>query len=203
MTTRHGPFSNKVRIVLASGSPRRREMLEGLGIDFTIIKAPDSVEPLPQRGDDPDQFAEKASLAKAEAVQADNPNAVVIGSDTIVVLGREIMGKPKNDDDAMRMLSSLVGATHRVVSGCAICTPDGPPTVFSVSTDVTMGDLPLETLYSYIQTGEPRDKAGAYAIQGIGGFLVESISGSYNNVVGLPLHKMVRHLMRLKAIIPR
>lgn len=203
MTALKGPFTNTKPIILASGSPRRREMFENLGINFKVIKAPDEVEPSPIPGENPDRFAEKASLAKAQAIHAEHPESVVIGSDTIVVLGNEIMGKPKNDDDAMLMLSKLAGNTHRVVSGCAICHPDGESEVFSVSTDVTMGEHSLEALYAYIRTGEPSDKAGAYAIQGIGGFLVESISGSYNNVVGMPLAKLLEVLTAKGFVIPR
>ncbi|WP_126381363.1 Maf family protein [Desulfovibrio ferrophilus] len=197
-----GPLEAVQSIILASGSPRRKDMLQSLGIDFNIQVSPGE-EPDPMLGEDPDGYARRASLAKAEAVAKLNPEAIVIGSDTIVVLDNEIMGKPSGPDEAMLMLSKLVGNTHRVVSGCAVFHPGGEPKLFSVSTDVTMGPQPLEVLFAYVATGEPMDKAGAYAIQGQGGFLVESISGSYNNVVGLPLHKLVDILFELRAIRPR
>lgn len=201
-TNAHGPLEAVQPIVLASGSPRRKDMLEALGLDFEIVASP-AAEPEPDPGEDPDAFARRAALAKAEAVARIRPEAVVIGSDTIVALENEIMGKPESPDQAMLMLSRLVGNTHRVVSGCAVFPPGGEPTLFSVSTDVTMGPQPLEVLFAYVATGEPMDKAGAYAIQGRGGFLIETISGSYNNVVGLPLHRLVEVLFRLRAVRPR
>lgn len=200
--TAPGPLEAVQPIILASGSPRRKDMLAALGIDFQVTPSP-AAEPQPDPGEDPEGYARRASLAKAEAVAKNNPGAVVIGSDTIVVLDGEIMGKPDSPDNAMLMLSRLVGNTHRVVSGCAVFAPGLEPELFSVSTDVTMGPQPLEVLFAYVATGEPMDKAGAYAIQGQGGFLVETIAGSYNNVVGLPLHKLVEVLFRLRAIRPR
>lgn len=197
-----GPLKAVQPIILASGSPRRRDMLQSLGIEFTVQVSPEE-EPEPMPGEDPDGYARRASLAKAQAVAREHPEAVVIGSDTIVVLGDEIMGKPSGQNEAMLMLSKLVGNTHRVVSGCAVFHPGGEPKVFSVSTDVTMGPQPLEILFAYVATNEPMDKAGAYAIQGQGGFLVESIRGSYNNVVGLPLHRLVEILFELRAVRPR
>jgi len=189
-------------IVLASGSPRREEMLTALGIDFTIIPCP-AEEPVPEPDEAPEAYACRASLAKASYVAAEHPDAVVIGSDTIVVLDGEIMGKPSGPNEAMLMLSKLVGNTHCVISGCAVYHPGGEPEVFAVSTSVTMGPQPLEILFAYVATGEPMDKAGAYAIQGKGGFLVESIRGSYNNVVGLPLHRLVETLFSIRAVRPR
>jgi len=200
--THPGPLEAVQPIVLASGSPRRKDMLQSLGIDFTVHVSPVD-EPEPMLGEDPDGYARRASLAKAEAVAKLHPEAVVIGSDTVVVLDNEIMGKPAGPDEAMLMLSKLVGNTHRVVSGCVVFPPGGEPKIFSVSTDVTMGPQPLEVLFAYVATGEPMDKAGAYAIQGQGGFLIESISGSYNNVVGLPLHRLVEILFDLRAVRPR
>ncbi len=198
-TTMPGVLDAIQPIVLASGSPRRQEMLAALGIEFTIAPCPEP-EPQPEPGEDPDAYARRASRAKAAAVAALYPEAVVIGSDTIVVLDDEIMGKPAGPDEAILMLSRLVDNTHRVVSGCAVHHPGGKPVVFSVSTDVTMGPQPLEVLLAYVATGEPMDKAGAYAIQGQGGFLVQSIRGSYNNVVGLPLARLVETLFTIRAV---
>lgn len=197
-----GVFESALPIVLASGSPRRRDMLAALGLDFSVVPSP-ADEPPPIPGEDPDAYARRASEAKAEAVAAMHPEVVVIGSDTVVVLDDEIMGKPADQNDAMLMLSRLVGNTHRVVSGCCVIPPEGRPELFSVSTQVTMGPQPLEVLFAYIASGEPMDKAGAYAIQGRGGFLVESITGSYNNVVGMPLARLVDVLTALRAIRPR
>ena len=199
--TASGPFEAIRPIILASGSPRRKDMLTSLGLTFEIIPSP-AAEPTPDPGEDPEGFARRAALAKAEAVAKAHPEAVVIGSDTIVVLDGEIMGKPTGPDDAMFMLSRLVGNTHRVVTGCALFRPGGEPSIFAVSTDVTMGPQPLEVLFAYVATGEPTDKAGAYAIQGKGGFLVESITGSYNNVVGLPLAKVLEVLLAWGVVVP-
>ncbi|SKA66483.1 Maf family protein [Desulfobaculum bizertense] len=199
-----GPFQSIQRIILASGSPRRCEMLESIGLDFEIIPAPDECEPEPEDHETPEEFAVRAALAKADAVHKANKDAIVIGCDTIVTLDDEIMGKPSGTTDAMMMLSKLVDNTHHVISGCAVYHPSSPrPECFSVSTEVTMGPQPLEVLFSYIETGEPMDKAGSYAIQGKGGFLIESISGSYNNVVGLPLARLVQCLQTIRAIRPR
>ena len=186
-------------IVLASGSPRRSEMLAALGLAFTVAPSPEP-EPMPLPGEAAETYALRAARAKAAAVAALHPQAVVIGSDTVVVLGSEIMGKPSGPDEAMLMLSRLVGATHRVVSGCAVHHPGGEPVAFTVSTEVTMGPQPLEVLFAYVASGEPMDKAGAYAIQGRGGFLVESIQGPYHHGVGLPLHRLVDILSAIRAV---
>lgn len=198
-----GPFEAAQRIILASGSPRRREMLESLGLEFDIIPSP-AGEPLPDDGESPTDYATRAAIAKAEAVFELHPDAVVIGSDTVVCLDGEIMGKPDNENDALLMLSKLVDNTHLVVSGCAVYHPHASaPVAYSVTTEVTMGPQPLEVLVSYITSGEPMDKAGSYAIQGKGGFLVQSINGSYNNVVGMPLAHLVETLQNIRAIRPR
>lgn len=188
-------------IILASASPRRKDMLAALGIDFTIIPSPKE-EPDPRLGESPDAYVRRAARDKAAAVAEAHPDAVVIGSDTIVVLDEEIMGKPSGPDEAMLMLTRLVGNTHHVISGCAVFHPGGAPVVFSTATEVTMGPQTLDVLMAYVATGEPLDKAGAYAIQGRGGFLVQTISGSYNNVVGLPLARLVDTLFTIRAVRP-
>ncbi|GAB6176091.1 Maf family nucleotide pyrophosphatase [Desulfobaculum senezii] len=198
-----GPFEAAQRIILASGSPRRREMLENLGLEFDIIPSPGN-EPAPAPDESPEDYAQRAAIAKAEAVAEDYPDAVVIGSDTVVTLDGEIMGKPSDQNEALLMLSKLVDNTHRVVSGCAVFHPHASqPVAFTVATEVTMGPQPLEVLFSYASSGEPMDKAGSYAIQGKGGFLVQSINGSYNNVVGMPLAHLVDVLQDIRAIRPR
>ncbi len=189
-------------LVLASGSPRRREMLAGLGLRFEVLQSPEP-EPLPLPGEAARDYALRAAQAKAQAVAALRPGAVVLGSDTVVVLGDEIMGKPADPDEAMLMLTRLVGTTHHVVSSCVLLRPDGPPARLAVSTEVTMGPQPLGVILAYVATGEPLDKAGAYAIQGRGGFLVERIRGSYTNVVGLPLAEVVEVLVSWGVVAPR
>jgi septum formation protein len=196
-----GVFEAARPLVLASGSPRRSEMLAGLGLRFEVLPCPEP-EPVPLPGETAEVYALRASRAKAVAVAALRPDAVVLGADTVVVLGEEIMGKPADPDEAMLMLTRLVGATHRVVSGCVLVQPGGGVTEFAVSTEVTMGPQPLGAIMAYVATGEPMDKAGAYAIQGRGGFLVERIHGSYTNVVGLPLAETVDALLACGAVAP-
>lgn len=196
-----GPYRSARPIVLASGSPRRRELLGSLGVDFEVL--PVDAEPAPQDGEAPADFAERAALAKAREAAALRPDAVILAADTIVVLDEEIMGKPESENEAMLMLTRLVNNTHHVITGCALMAPDqNEPSVFHVKTQVTMGPQPLEALLAYAHCGEPMDKAGAYAIQGVGGFLVSAISGSYTNVVGLPLAEVVEILVAWGGIIP-
>ncbi len=188
-------------IILASGSPRRRDFLHDLGLPFSVDTAPDA-EPTARPDEIPADYACRAALAKTEPVASRHPGACVIGADTIVVLGNEIMGKPRNEAHALDMLSRLSGATHEVITGVCVFLPDGQNKTFSVSTRVTMAAHPVAALTAYIRTGEPTDKAGAYAIQGIGAFLVERIEGSWSNVVGLPVVELLEILTSLDVIAP-
>lgn len=174
------------RLILASASPRRREILEKAGYSFEIQIA-DIDENL--NVTDPELLVRELALLKAAAsaknVQGD---ALVIGSDTVVSLNGEIMGKPEDCKDAKRMLTALSGATHQVYTGvCVLDTHDGSATSRSDVTHVTFRDLTEAEIDAYIATGEPEDKAGAYAIQGIGAKLVYGIEGDLNNVIGFPL----------------
>lgn len=175
-------------IILASGSPRRRELLSLLGLPFEVIPSEAGEQTPP--GMPPDEIVRTLALRKAEAVlsAAGNGGPVVIGSDTIVVLDGEVLGKPRNPDDSRRMLAALRGRTHRVYTGVAcIGMPEGRRTVSHRMTMVTMRNVTDEEIEAYIQSGEPADKAGSYAIQGLGALLVDRIEGCYFNVVGLPL----------------
>lgn len=136
-------------------------------------------------------------------VAARYDGSTVLGADTIVVLGSKIMGKPTSATDALNMLSMLSGQIHQVITGFCIVQSDGLITTQAVSTDVTMRTSGETELKSYIATGEPNDKAGAYAIQGIGTFLVTGINGSYTNVVGLPVAKVLDALLSLNIVAPR
>lgn len=189
-----GAFRSVLPLVLASGSPRRRELLASLGIDF-LIDSGNGDEPRPEPGESPEAYAVRASTAKARQVANRHPKAVILAADTIVVLDGDILGKPVDDADALAMLTRLSGRTHQVVTGCCLLTPDSGEERFAVSSDVTMRRSSREELLAYAATGEPRDKAGAYAIQGLGGFLVRRVEGSYTNVVGLPLSRVLERLL--------
>ena len=172
--------------MLASASPRRRELLALLGVEFTVV-APDLDEtPLP--GETPLDLVGRLAVAKAAAVAAAQPDAVVIGADTAVDVGGEIFGKPADAADARRMLRALSGRTHVVHTGVAVAA-DGEVATADTSSDVTFAALADADIEWYLATGEPFDKAGAYALQGAGGVFVTTVSGSVSGVLGLPLHE--------------
>ncbi len=174
------------RIVLASASPRRREILSGAGYSFDIQIA-DIDENLGVT--DPELLVRELALLKA-AASAKNVcgDALVVGADTVVSLDGEIMGKPENRADAKRMLTALSGKVHQVYTGvCVLDARSGSATSRSDVTHVTFRDLTEAEIDEYIATGEPDDKAGAYAIQGIGAKLVAALDGDLNNVIGFPL----------------
>lgn len=180
-------------LVLASQSPRRKEIMELVGLEFQCV--PSRYEEDMSLSLSPEELTEALAKAKAEEVLARRGEDVVIGSDTVVAVGNEILGKPKDSADAARMLRSLSGKTHRVVTGVAICSKAGSE-VFSVSTDVEFYPLTEEQIAWYVSTNEPNDKAGAYAIQGKGTLLVKGIRGDYYNVVGLPIAELARRLKK-------
>lgn len=185
-------------IILASGSPRRRELLSLLGLPFEVI-ASDADESTPPDFT-PEMIVRSLALRKAEAVvsAAGGKNAIVVGSDTIVVLDDKVLGKPVDEQDSRVMLKMLQGRTHQVYTGVAcIGLPEGKSLVEHRVTSVTMRALREEEISAYIATGEPVDKAGSYAIQGLGATLVEEINGCYFNVVGLPLSLLSDMLSRL------
>lgn len=181
-------------MILASASPRRKELLSIIEKDFKIIPA-DIEEILPE-GIPAEQAAEFLSVQKAKAVYEKHPDDTVIGCDTAVICEGEILGKPKDSLDAKRMLSLLSGKTHKVITGCAIFK-NGKSLSFSETTKVTFFSLSEKEIDDYIATNEPFDKAGAYGIQGYGSLLVEKIEGDYFNVVGLPVAKLNKMLKRI------
>ncbi len=194
-------FTASFPIILASASPRRRDLLSQLGLDFQIMPA--EIDETPRSHETPMDFVRRMAGTKAEQVAADHPHACVIGADTVVALDHHIFGKPRDQENALAMLTSLQGQTHAVITGFALVAKNREMTVVeAVTTAVTFGTFSDTVLRAYIQTGEPMDKAGAYGIQGIGGFLVHEISGSYSNVVGLPLHAVVQTLLRWCCIQP-
>ncbi|MGF9822995.1 Maf family protein [Brevibacillus agri] len=173
-------------LILASSSPRRRELLQALGIPFTVMTS--DVDETTAPGLSPAQVVEELSLRKAREVAARLTEGVVLGSDTIVVLDGHILGKPADEADASRMLSMLQGREHTVYSGVALIdAATGRSEVAHSHTDVKIRPLSEAEIKSYIATKEPMDKAGSYAIQGIGATIVEGITGDYFTVVGLPL----------------
>lgn len=174
------------KIILASSSPRRRELLDRVGCEFEVI-VPDAAEPLPKLGEGAHDFVRRSAAAKCSAVSAAHPDRVVLAADTIVVLDGAILGKPRGADDAFSMLKRLVGRTHQVMSCVAARRGEHSTERLSI-TDVSFrGDITDDELRRYVATGEPLDKAGAYGIQGLGSLLVRHIDGDYFGVVGLPM----------------
>jgi septum formation protein len=175
------------KIVLASSSPRRHHLLESIGLHF-IVDAEGLEEDRLVTGTDPHQEAARLSLNKARSVAARHPHAIVIAADTFGVLDGRYLGKPQNSRDAVRMLKSISGKCHKVISGFTIIdTSTNLIATRTIETQVYFRSLSLSEITTYVNTGEPLDKAGAYAIQGLGSVLVEKIEGDYYNVVGLPL----------------
>ncbi len=189
------------KIVLASASPRRRELLAQVGIDFQVV--PSNADETLLANETPEAHVVRLSYDKAMEV-ADRPDQAgrwFIGSDTVVVRDDVILGKPVDAAEAAEMLASLSGRSHRVISGYAIHDRKSDRTLSAaVTTRVFFKDLTTREIEGYIATGEPFDKAGAYAIQGVGSFMVPKIEGSYTNVVGLPLCEVIAALEELGAV---
>jgi septum formation protein len=191
------------RIVLASTSPRRRELLQQIGLDFDIVPADidESIRP----GESPQEHVVRLSLAKAAKVagQSKVEGRWFIGSDTIVLLDNQILGKPRDDEDAKTMLRSLSGREHQVLSGYALIDRKlERQHCEAVATRVRFRNLTDAEIERYIATGEPADKAGSYAIQGLGVCFVAAIEGSYTNVVGLPLCRLTLTLKEFGIPLP-
>ncbi|MCJ2163965.1 MULTISPECIES: Maf family protein [unclassified Pseudodesulfovibrio] len=199
---KHGPFQSLSPIILASGSPRRRELLSDLGLAFEVHPSILD-EPMPEQDESPLDYALRMAEIKTRDVAQRFKEKTVIGADTIVVHKHRIMGKPESKLDALEMLTALSGETHQVVTGFCLILPDGSTVSEAVSTDVDMRLSTEAELMGYIETGEPMDKAGAYAIQGIGTFLVTGIRGSYTNVVGLPVARVLEVLVSWGVVVPR
>jgi septum formation protein len=182
-------------LILASKSPRRRYLLKQAGLLFTVIPGNFDESTVPMSS--PPEYVRKLAEAKAIDVARQHPNSWVIGADTMVSIGDRILGKPVSDNDARGMLQRLSDRTHQVYTGYCICRrSENRLYSDTVKTDVRFKALTADEIAWYIQTREPFDKAGAYAIQGLGTFLVKSINGSYTNVVGLPMAEVANHLER-------
>ena len=172
-------------LILASGSPRRRELLGLLGLPFRVD--PSGADETPPAGATPEVVAQSLALIKAREVAARHRGAYILGADTLVTVDGLILGKPMDTADAARMLRLLRGRTHQVPTGVALIAPDGAETALVETATVTMHPYTEVAISAYLSTGEPFDKAGSYAVQGAGGALVASVVGCYTTVVGFPL----------------
>lgn len=178
-------------LVLASSSPRRKELLEALRIEF--VCRPVDIDETPLANEEPAVYVRRLARAKAHATA--HEDEVVLAADTIVVLDQMLLGKPSSPSDARQMLRRLAGREHQVYTGVAVHRAPGLTCDAVCRTSVAIAPLSDQDIASYVATGEPLDKAGAYAIQGLGALLVERINGNYSNVVGLPLPTMHRLLL--------
>jgi septum formation protein len=191
-----------MRLILASASPRRRDLLRNAGIDFEV--QPSQIVEEIQPGELPEEFARRAARDKAMQIAASAPSGVlVLGADTVVVVDGQTLGKPSDPQDATRMLRLLSGRTHQVHTGiCLVRAPDSVEALKHETTLVTFRELDEEEIRQYVESGEPWDKAGGYAIQGLASKFVKGISGCYSNVVGLPvalLYEVLKPLMRAES----
>lgn len=185
------------RVVLASASPRRRDLLRLIGIPHGV--RPADIDETYVPGEEPREHAERLARAKAEKVAGSETDALIIGADTIVVVDGEVLGKPRNMADAVRMLSMLSGRSHVVITAVAAAY-DGRVVSGVEEVVVAFRDLSREEIASYIATGEPMDKAGAYGIQGFGATIVRRVEGDYFAVMGLPLVKLVALMSELGTV---
>jgi septum formation protein len=186
-------------LVLASASPRRRELLRNAGIVFEVLPADIPENPLP--GEGARDLAERLAHEKALAVARRRPNDLVLGADTIVVVDGQILGKPSDAADAARMLRMISGREHQVITGVCVVT-GGQLSVASETTVVTVSEITEQEIAEYVASGEPMDKAGAYAIQGIASRWIPRIEGDYCNVVGLPVALVFRMLREVSGQLP-
>jgi septum formation protein len=186
-------LKQKRHIVLASASPRRKELLEKLGLKIEVDPS-ESSEDL-SGNLSPEDLAKSISVEKAKTVASRYPDAVIIAADTFGVLGKKLLGKPHTGEEARKMLLEMSGKSHRVITGFTVLdTRTGKIVTKSTETRVYFKKLTRSEIDLYVNTGEPLDKAGAYAIQGLGAVIVEKISGDYYNVVGLPLNALTEVL---------
>ena len=186
-----------MKLILASASGRRSEILRGAGLTFSVLSS--AVDETPMPGETPQDLVRRLALAKAElvAARAIGP-AIVIAADTIVALEGAILGKPRTSEDARQMLEKLSGRTHTVVTGVALIRlPDVERREFIETTQVHFASISREEIVKYLASGEPFDKAGSYAIQGLGGRFIPRIDGCYFNVVGMPLARLYHELALL------
>ncbi len=187
-------------LVLASASLRRQELLRAAGIEFQVHPAdiPEDQNP----GERPREYARRLSREKAEKVATRFPGEFVLGADTIVMVGDEVLGKPENADDAERILRVLSGRRHLVTTAVTLIAPGKEPETRSLTTQVYFRPLAEDEIRAYVATGEPMDKAGAYAIQGGAALWVTRLEGDYSNVVGLPMPLVTEMLREAGFVAP-
>jgi septum formation protein len=194
-------MNSPLLLILASGSPRRKFLLNDLGLQLIIVPA--DVREIPHHKEDPESFSKRMAEEKAGIVSFRYPEQWVLGADTVVVFKGKIMGKPNSLKEAKKFLRLLSGETHRVITGfCLKNRARNHSHIKSVSTRVNFKPLSAQEIDWYVQTGEPLDKAGAYAIQGKGAFCVKKIQGSYTNVVGLPVTEVWEALKKYAGFQP-
>ena len=185
-------------IILASGSPRRQELLQQIGVPFEVVKS--DAEEILNHADGPRALAVENARRKALAVATMHPGRIVLGADTVVFQDGEVYGKPKDAADACAMLRRFAGRRHAVVTGIALVSRDGTCRTDAAETNVCFADMTDEEIAAYVATGEPMDKAGAYAVQGRAAAFIPRIEGSFSNVVGLPLYEVITLLKAAGAM---
>lgn len=181
------------KLILASASPRREEILKKLNLKFTVV--PSKIDESKFVNLAPEKMVRELALAKARDVSQLVEDTIIIAADTVILNKREVLGKPESNEDAAEMLKKLSNGKHTVLTGVAVCSLfDGQEVTEVDKTDVFMSDMSGEDIKKYIETGEPMGKSGSYAVQGLGSIFVERIEGSYFTVMGLPIHKLAKIL---------
>jgi septum formation protein len=195
-------FTTDKKLILASASPRRKNFLSGLGLPFRALAA--DLDETPYQDEPPEKFVRRMAREKAMAIACHHPGAVILGADTVIDCRGQILGKPSDADQALAMLQLLrETGTHRVITGFSlVCLHEQIDLTQSSATTIHFASLPDAVLQAYVDSGEPMGKAGAYAIQEKGGFLVRKISGSSTNVIGLPMCELVELLLEKEIISP-
>jgi septum formation protein len=191
-------FRTSHQLVLASASPRRKELFAKLGVPFEIMAS--SVEETSVQARDFKDYVQKVALLKTQDVASHCPGKTIIGADTIVVFNDELLHKPKTKEEAIRHLEKLSSNRHQVMTAVAIITKDRQAESFVEVTDVYFKNLPKPMIEMYVQTNDPFDKAGGYGIQTAGALFIDRIEGDYNTVVGLPIASLFEKMVKLKII---
>ncbi|KXS48248.1 MAG: Maf-like protein [Halanaerobium sp. 4-GBenrich] len=193
MIKKANKVTNDLKLVLASASPRREDILKKLDLKFTIV--PSKIDEGEFTNNNPIELVKTLALEKAKSVSNLVEDALVIAADTVVVYDQKILGKPEDEEAAKKMLQTLSDKHHQVITGIAVLNSQNKKSYVEYNiTDVKMTNMTEKEIDSYVDTGEPMDKAGSYAIQGFGGLFVEEISGSYHSVMGLPIHQLAKLL---------
>jgi len=188
------------KLILASGSPRRAEILSAVGWPFEVVTS--GIDETQKPDEDPKAYVQRLALEKAEAVASKQLDGLILAADTTVVVDNHLLGQPEDDHDAQRMLKLLSGKWHEVLTGVALIRVGGASNLGIETTRVRFAELSESEIDWYVSTGEPRGKAGAYGIQGKAALFVEEVSGDYFNIVGLPIrlvYEMIRHQVRTET----